>query len=165
MAKLPIAQLSEDQMTHALNLTLPIKQDEATQAKLKHLAAVFATDVQPIIEAALRKSKLVHFARVVVIDNKYIQVITEYEGSHQEYTEFFRRELTPIFAAIFSLAENVPDVRDTNAFFEFSKNHNYRSLGTATDGSTDIAGNPAGWLFSAYDHKTVEDILPALEKA
>ena len=92
-------------MTHALNLTLPIKQDAETQAKLKNLEAIFADKVQPAIEAALKKSKIVHFARVVVIDNKYIQVITEYEGSHQEYTEFFRRELTPIFAAIFSLAD------------------------------------------------------------
>jgi predicted transcriptional regulator len=27
-------------MTHALNLTLPIKQDAETQAKLKHLAEI-----------------------------------------------------------------------------------------------------------------------------
>lgn len=151
-------------MTHALNLTLPIKQDPETQAKLKHLAEIFPTDVQPKIEAALKESRIVHFARVVVIDNKYIQVITEYEGSHQEYTEFFRRKLSPVFAAIFSLAEGVPDVSDANAFWEFSKNHNIRSLGIATDGSTDFSGNAAGWLFSAYDHRTVEDILSALEQ-
>ena len=151
-------------MTHALNLTLPIKQDAATLEKLKGLEAIFATQVQPKIAEALKKSKLVHFARVVVIDNKYIQVITEYEGPHQEYTEFFRRELSPVFAAIFSLADNMPDVSDTNAFWEFSKAHNYRSLGTAVDGSLDFEGKPAGWLFSAYDHKTVEQILTALDK-
>jgi hypothetical protein len=152
-------------MTHALTLTLPIKQDEATQAKLKHLVETFATQVQPNIEAALKESKIVHFARVVVIDDKYIQVITEYEGPHAEYTEFFRRKLAPVFAAIFSLVDNVPDVSDGNAFWEFSKNHNYRSLGTSTDGSTDFSGEPAGWLFSAYDHKEVEAILSAIEKA
>ena len=151
-------------MTHALNLTLPIKQDAETQAKLKHLAEIFPDQVQPAIDAALRKSKLVHFARVVVIDNKYIQVITEYEGSHQEYTEFFRRELTPVFAAIFSLADGLPDVTNPNSFFEFSRDHNIRSLGKAADGSTDLNGNPAGWLFSAYDHKTVDEILAALGK-
>ena len=152
-------------MTHALNLTLPIKQDAATQARLKHLADIFETEVQPKIEAALKESRLVHFARVVVIDNKYIQVITEYEGAHQEYTEFFRRKLQPIFAAIFALADGVPDVSDTNAFFEFAKNHNLRSLGKATDGSKDFSGNPAGWLFSAYGHKTVDDVLSSLEKS
>jgi hypothetical protein len=151
-------------MTHALNLTLAIKQDPETQQRLQQLAAIFPTQVQPKIEAALKKSRLVHFARVLVIDNKYIQVITEYEGSHQEYTEFFRRELTPVFAAIFSLADNMPDVTDTNGFFEFSKNHNLKALGAATDGSTDLSGKPAGWLFSAYDHRTVEQMLDALEK-
>jgi hypothetical protein len=151
-------------MTHALNLTLPIKQDAETQAKLKHLTEIFAAQVQPVIEAALKESRLVHFARVVVIDNKYIQVITEYEGPHQEYTEFFRRKLAPIFGAIFSLAEGVPDVSNTNAFFEFSRDHNIRSLGNSTDGSTGFDGKPAGWLFSAYNHKTVEEILGALEQ-
>jgi hypothetical protein len=112
----------------------------------------------------LKEFRIVHFARVVVIDNKYIQVITEYEGSHQEYTEFFRRKLQPVFAAIFALTDGIPDVKDTAAFWEFSKNHNVRSLGKATDGSTDFSGNPAGWLFSAYSHRTVEDILAALEK-
>jgi hypothetical protein len=152
-------------MTHALNLTLPIKQDPETQQKLQELKDIFESKVQPAIEAALKRSKIVHFARVVVIDNKYIQVITEYEGPHQEYTEFFRKNLTPVFAAIFALAEGVPDVGDPNAFWEFSKSHNERCLGKATDGSTDFEGRPAGWLFSAYDHKTVEEILAALEKA
>jgi hypothetical protein len=151
-------------MTHALNLTLPIKQDAETQAALKHLAEIFESQVQPKIDAALKESRLVHFARVVVIDNKYIQVITEYEGPHQEYTEFFRRKLTPVFAAIFALADGVPDVSKPDAFWEFAKNHNVRSLGTATDGSKDFNGNPAGWLFSAYGHHTVEDVLSALEK-
>ncbi|MGY3393297.1 hypothetical protein ACVWW6_005888 [Bradyrhizobium sp. USDA 3311] len=133
-------------MTHALNLTLKIKQDAATQAQLKNLEAIFADKVQPLIEAALKKSRIVHFARVVVIGNEYIQVITEYEGSHREYTEFFRRELTPVFAAIFSLADmgdKELDVTNPNAFFEFSKNRNERSLGKATDGSTDINGRLA----------------------
>jgi hypothetical protein len=152
-------------MTHALTLTLPIKQDADTQAKLQQLAAIFADKVQPAIEAALQQSHIVHFARVVVIDNKYIQVITEYEGSHQEYAEFFRRALTPVFAAIFALADGAPDVSDPAGFWEYSKKHNIRSLGAATDGSLDFGGNPAGWLFSAYGFKTVEQIQAALAKA
>ncbi len=152
-------------MTHALNLTLPIKQDADTQAKLKHLAEIFEEKVQPAIEAALQQSHIVHFARVVVIENKYIQVITEYEGPHQEYTEFFRRTLTPVFAQIFSLAADAPDVKDTNAFWEYSMKHNIRSLGQSNGGSTDFSGKPAGWLFSAYVNKTVVQIQDALAKA
>lgn len=152
-------------MTHALNLTLPLKQDAESQAKLKHLEKIFATEVQPKIEEALRKSRLVHFARVVVIDSKYIQVITEYEGDHQEYTEFFRKELTPVFGAIFGLAEGAPDVTDTVAFWEYAKKSNRRSLGLHTHGGNDFDGQPAGWLFSAYDHKNVRAIQAALEAA
>jgi hypothetical protein len=152
-------------MTHGLNMTLPIKQDAETQLRLQKLIADFATKVQPAIDAALKKSQIVHFARVLVIDNKYIQVITAYEGPHQEYTEFFRKELTPVFAGIFALAEGAPDVKDTNAFWEYSKNHNIRALGTATDNSLDFSGKPSGWLFSAYDHRTVKVINSAIKSA
>ena len=150
-------------MTHPLTLTLKIKQDPETLAALEQLKKDFAEHVQPVIEAALRKSKLVHFARVAVIgDNEYIQVITEYDGGHREYTEFFRRELTPVFAKIFSLADGIPDVNDPAAFFEFSKNANVRTLGLSTDGAKDMNGNQSGWLFSAYDHAEVKDLLGAL---
>ena len=151
-------------MTHALTLTLPLKQDPASRNKLATLGAIFADHVQPAIEAALKKSQIVHFARVVVIGNEYIQVITEYEGPHDEYTEFFRKELTPVFAKIFELAEGAPDVNDTAAFWEYSKDHNVRSLGTSTSHSTDFDGKPAGWLFSAYDGRDVKDVLKALAK-
>ncbi len=151
-------------MTHALTLTLPIRQDPASQEKLAALEASFENHVQPAIANALKKSEIVHFARVVVIDKKYIQVITEYEGPHQEYTEFFRRELTPVFRAIFDLAEGAPDVNDTAAFWEYSKNHNIRSLGASESGSTDFDGKQAGWLFSAYDGRDVKTIAAALAK-
>ena len=149
-------------MTHGLNLTLPIKQDADTLARLEHLAEIFATDIQPAIDRALRESQLVHFARVLVIDNKYIQVITAYDGDHQEYTEFFRRALKPIFAQIFSLADGAPDTDDPAAFFEFAKKANIRSLGRAADDAKDMEGHPAGWLFSAYDHRPVKELLPKL---
>lgn len=151
-------------MTHCLNLTLPIKQDAETQAKLQRLADEFPTKIQPAIERVLKKSSIVHFARVLVIDNKYIQVITAYDGDHEHYTEFFRMELRPIFAAIFDLVEGAPDVNDRKAFLEFAKKHNVRALGAATDNSKDLSGNPAGWLFSAYGHKDVRTIQAALEK-
>lgn len=152
-------------MTHALTLTLPLKQDAESKQRLKHLGEIFAEQVQPQIEAALRKSKLVHFARVVVIDDLYIQVITEYEGDHREYTEFFRRELTGVFHAIFSLADYDGDVNDPTGFWNFSMSRNVRSLGTHTHGGLDFEGQPAGWLFSAYDHKDVRTIQAALEDA
>lgn len=150
-------------MTHGLNLTIPIGQDEATQKKLAALAEQFEDKIQPAIDRALRESKLVHFARILVIDNKYIQVITAYDGDHLEYTEFFRRALTPIFKEIFSLSADAPDVNDPNGFFNYSKSKNIRALGRAADGALDMDGNTAGWLFSAYDHREVATVLPKLD--
>jgi hypothetical protein len=153
-------------MAHALNLTLRIKQDPETLARLAAIAAAFPTQIQPKIDAALRESKIVHFARVLVIDNKYLQVITEYDGDHEGYTEFFRTKLPDVFAMLFGLAENAPDasaMADKKAFFEFSKGLQVRSLGEATDGDTDQEGNQAGYLFSAYGDRRVDVILPLLK--
>ena len=152
-------------MAHALNLTLRIKQDPDTLKRLAYIASIFATEIQPKIDAALRKSQIVHFARVLVIDNKYLQVITEYDGSHTDYTEFFRRELPDVFGMLFSLAENAPGpeaMNDANAFFEFSKGLQYRSLGDAVDGDKDQGGQTAGYLFSAYGDREVREILAKL---
>jgi hypothetical protein len=70
-------------MAHALNLTLPIKQDPETLAKLQHVKAIFAKEIQPKIDEALRESEIVHFARVLVVHDKYLQVITEYDGGRR----------------------------------------------------------------------------------
>lgn len=145
-------------MTHALNLTLPIKQDAKTLADLQALKDAFPS-LQKAIGDTMAKSHILHFARVLVIDDKYIQVITEFEGPFDEYSEFFRLRLTDVFGKIFALAENAPDVEDPVAFFNFARAHQVRSLGNAEDGS------PSGWLFSAYNHKTVEQIQDALAKA
>ena len=52
-------------MTHALNLTLPIKQDAETQAKLKGFADIFYSQVQPKIADAMMQSHFLPFARIV----------------------------------------------------------------------------------------------------
>ena len=57
-------------MTSALNMTMKLKQDVASQAALQNLKNTFGDTVQPLIDAALRKSQIVHFAHVVVIDNQ-----------------------------------------------------------------------------------------------
>jgi hypothetical protein len=148
---------------HALNLTIPIKQDQATMEKLAAIKAAFATQIQPKIDAALRASKIVHFARVLVIHDKFLQVITEYDGDHKAYTEFFRKELPEVFATLFSLAD-APAFGDLNSdsFYELSKGLNVRSLGDSTLGETDDGGKPEGYLFSAYGNKTVRDVLQKL---
>jgi len=153
-------------MAHALNLTLPIKQDPENLAKLQQLKKDFATKIQPAIDKALRESQIVHCARVVVIDDKYLQVLTEYDGDHKAYTEFFRRELPEVFAALFALAEGAPSfgTLDENSFFQLAKSVHRRSLGESADGQTDVAGQSEGYLFSAYGTRSVKSILAKLRQ-
>src|SRR5690242_5753367 len=76
----------ERPMITALNMTVPLKQDPESLAKLQKLKEMFADHIQPEIDRALRKSKIVHFARVLVIHDRFLQVITEFDGDTQEYT-------------------------------------------------------------------------------
>jgi hypothetical protein len=138
-------------MPHALNLTLRIRQDPESQQKLARLKAIFPTHIQPKVDQALKMSEIVHFARILVIEDKYFQVLTEYDGDKQEYTEFFRQELPDVFKAVFELAEGAPpwsDLEsDPSAFYLFAKSANVKALGTGDDPEE-------GYLFSALGNTT-----------
>ena len=138
---------------------MPLKQDPESLAKLQQLKAVFADRIQPEIDRALRKSRIVHFARVLVIHDKFLQVITEFDGDPEEYTEFFRRELPHVFRPIFELAEGAPpwdELNDQDTFFQASKHLNVKALGRDEGGR-----EGQGWLFS-YFPRTVREIEESL---
>ncbi|MEA3008976.1 MAG: hypothetical protein QOJ91_668 [Sphingomonadales bacterium] len=146
-------------MITALNMTVPLKQDPESLAKLQQLKAVFADHIQPEIDRALRKSGIVHFARVLVIHDRFLQVITEFDGDPEEYTEFFRRELPHVFKPIFELAEGAPpwdELNDQDTFFQASKHLNVKALGRDESGREE-----QGWLFT-YFPKTVREIEESL---
>jgi hypothetical protein len=152
-------QYGELKMAHSLNLTLKIKQDAETLTKLKHFKENFAS-LQDRIAAAMKESKILHFARVVVIEDKYVQVLTEYDGDRKAYTEFFRKKLPDIFKLVFSLAEDAPttdDLDDPDLFFSFSKDKDIRPLGKSLSDDPDDH-----FVFSAYGNLTVEQILASL---
>lgn len=143
-------------MATALNMTMKLKQDAASQAKLAGLNAVFAQQVQPKIDEALRKSQIVHYARVLVIENKYIQVITEFDGDGEIYTNFFREALPDVFKAIFELVEGAPpwdELNDRDAFHKFAQSKNLKALGAHPTDSRQ------GYLFAAYPDLDVKTIL------
>jgi len=147
-------------MATALNFTVPLKQDQGSQESLAHLVASFGQEVQPAIDAALAGSQIVHFARIVVIDNKYLQVLTEFDGDPMDYTEFFRKQLGPVFRAIFALAEGAPpweELNNPNAFYEYTRTLNLPSLGTST-----VGNEGRGYLFSAVGDTTVRELRAAL---
>ena len=152
-------------MAHALNLTFKIKQDAETLQKLQDVKKVFASQIQPAIDSVLTSCKLVHFARILVIDDRYMMVLTEYDGDHLAYTEFFRLNLPDVFKMMFSLAEGAPpwdQINNQNDFFNASKVLQVRSLGKLTTGEPDANGGVAGYLFSAYGQREVKDILAKL---
>src|SRR3954451_21728493 len=149
-------------MATALNLTALLKQDPETRARLHQLAAGFAEHVQPVLEAALSKSEVVHYARVLVIDGMYIQVLTEFDGDPMAYTEFFRKQLGPVFQQIFSLVEGAPpweEVNDPNNFYEYTRGLILRSLGASTSDRED-----RGYLFSSIGDTTVREIKAHLAR-
>jgi len=147
-------------MASALNLTLKIKQTPENLAKLQHVKAIFATEIQPKIDKVLRDSEIVHYARVVVIGkDEYIQVITEYDGDERVYTEFFRQHLRDLFETVFSLGEEPLkkeqlDSPDEFAKFTNSKKVNLPSLGT--DGGQGPIDH--GYFFQAYPNVLVKEI-------
>lgn len=142
-------------MVLSLNFTAPIKQDPESQQRLQQLDAVFCK-MQPAIDAAFAKSEIVHFARILVIDNKYIQVLTEFDGDPMQYTEFFRVELPEVFAYIFSLMEGAPsweEIDNPNDFFEYAQTLNLKALGSSRD-----AGYDHGYMFSAFGDTTIREM-------
>lgn len=147
-------------MATALNMTMPLKQDAASQQQLQQLKEHFAEVAQPAIDAALAKSRIVHYARVLVVDDKYIQVLTEFDGDKMAYTEFFRKELPEVFRLIFSVVEGVPpweEMNNATKFFEVSGGFNLRALGNSSDGNPEV-----GYLFSAVGDATVREIQDSL---
>jgi hypothetical protein len=147
-------------MPAALNLTIPLKQDPQSQEALRQLVASFADTVQGAVHEALAASEIVHFARVVLIEEdgrgRYLQVLTEFDGDPMVYTEFFRTKLGPVFEQILSLAEGAPPWEELNTpegFFEFSHKLNLKSLGASTDPDDD-----GGYVFSAFGDKTVREL-------
>jgi hypothetical protein len=150
-------------MASALNMTMKLKQDEATRQRLADLKTHFATTVQAVIDTALKESETVHYARVLIIDDLYIQVLTEFDGSKEDYTEFFRLKLQPVFKAIFSLVEGVPswdEMNDRDTFYRLAKSFNVRALGNSQSGD-----ESEGYLFCAYGSATVKEIQRAFSRS
>jgi hypothetical protein len=142
-------------MPTALNMTMKLKQDPATLAKLAAIKAAFTDKIQPMIGKALGDSQIVHYARVLVIEDKYLQVITEFDGDAVVYTDFFRVALPDFFKSVFELVEGAPpwdEINNRDDFFKFAQKQNVRALGT------DPADPRQGYLFAAYGDKTVKQI-------
>jgi hypothetical protein len=154
--------------------------------------------IQDRIEYEVKESKRIHFLRVLVIpenltlhqlfidDNdqtyhspqppyKYVQVLTEYEGTRPDYTDFFRAQLTDVFTLIFGLVDGVEQyggaqqlvqmqgaaAAATTQFWKFSRQFNIHALGVgATQAQTQGDTGAEGYLFSAYAYNEIDPARP-----
>ena len=123
-------------MPYYLNLTLPMKQDEASQEAIKAFLAEF-DDVQPKLNVILTASRDVHHARSTVIwkDGKveYLQVLTEYDSDFEDYTVFFSRYLPEFFTALFAQVEGggltIDEVKDPKTLIPFLRKYDLPCMG------------------------------------
>lgn len=153
-------------MAHALNLFIPILQDPDSLKLLAEIKEGFAANDQVAIEKAARESEIIHFLRVLILDDKYFVVLTEYDGGHAEYAEFFRQKLPDLFEKIFTLAHGPgawKNLDNEKSFYQASKTLQVRSLGMSIYGDIDPSDQPEGYLFHAYGPRTVKTILPELK--
>jgi len=133
-------------MQNFLTLTLPLKQDAESQKKLAELQKhVFDTpDFKKKISAALNESEAVYFARFMVIDKKYIQIITTFDGDDKEYAIFFFEKLRDLYKSVYELVEQGPTDADFNLenYLSFNEAHKVEPF----------------FSYSAFPDKTLTDI-------
>jgi hypothetical protein len=130
-----------------LNVTLPLKQDLATQIRLQEVILDFETKLFPIAAKALMESQMVHYARFVLIGTQYLQILTEYDNDFKEYTAWFAKNLAPFFSQLFQLVEGAlspEDVKNPDKLFAYIKSLDIPCLG--------------GVAFSAYGDLKVGEI-------
>jgi Dyp-type peroxidase family len=139
-------------MQKFLTLTLPLLQDKDSQSHLNFLREKVFTSQQFIdkIDAALKESEAVHFAKFVIIDDKYIQINTIFDGDplddeDRDYAIFFFRKLEEVYREVYKIAVNGP----ANDQFNM---HNYLSYNSAHR-------LKPFYTYSAYPDKKVTDIL------
>src|SRR5215510_2012810 len=118
---------SEFTMQKFLTMTLPLKQDAASQEKLAWLQKeVFNTDrFKKKINDALNESEAVYFAQFLVLDKKYIQIITTFDGDDREYAIFFFEKLQLLYKPVYELVEGGPTDDDFNLenYLSFNEAH------------------------------------------
>jgi len=138
---------AEKTTPNILNVTLPLKQDLATQIALQGLIVNFKEHLFPAAAKVLMDSGVVHYARFVLIGTQYLQILTEYDNPFEEYTAFFANKLSGFFAKLFAFVEGSlapEDVANPDKLFAYIKSLDIPCLG-------DVA-------FSAYGAITVAEI-------
>jgi hypothetical protein len=134
----------EEEMQNTLTLVLTIKSPADYDA-----ITALLSQVKGQMDNAFRLLNIVHFARVVFLDNNTkVAVITEFDGDFSTYVLDFAETLGPVFDALFEHTVEAPplpveDPQNTQAFIDFSQKYNV----------------PVAYFYSAYPDLTVLNIL------
>jgi len=93
-------------MQKTLTLVLTLKSPADYEAVTQLLSSV-----KDQMDNAFRTLNIVHFARVVFLDNNTkVAVITEFDGDFPSYVQDFARTLGPVFDALFEHTVEAPPV-------------------------------------------------------
>ena len=135
-------------MQKTLTLVLTLKSPADYEA-----AAQVLSSAKDQLDNAFRTLNIVHFARVVFLDNNTkVAVITEFDGDFPSYVQDFARTLGPVFDALFEHTVEAPpvpveDPQNTQAFIDFSQKYNV----------------PVPYFYSAFPDLTVLNIIDLLK--
>jgi hypothetical protein len=133
----------EEEMQKTLTLVLTIK----SPADYEALAALVPA-VQGQMDNAFNTLNIVHFARVVFLDNNTkVAIITEFDGDFDTYVQDFAQALGPVFDALFEHTVEAPplpveDPKNLQAFIDLSQKANL----------------PVAYFYSAFPDLTVLNI-------
>lgn len=136
-------------MQKTLTLVLTLKSPDDYEAVTQLLSSVKGQ-----MDNAFRSLNIVHFARVVFLDNNTkVAVITEFDRDFPSYVRAFAQALGPVFDALFKHTVEAPplpveDPQNTQAFIDFSQKYNV----------------PVPYFYSAFPDLTVLNIID-LQKA
>ena len=131
-------------MQNTLTLVLTIKSPADYDA-----ITALVSQARGRLDNAFRTLNIVHFARVVFLDNNTkVAVITEFDGDFSTYVQDFAEALGPVFDALFEHTVETPplpveDPQNMQAFIDFSQKYNV----------------PVTYFYSAYPDLTVLNIL------
>src|SRR5687767_10792724 len=102
-------EAAETPVQTALNLIITLKSEEDAKAVGELVAALNAMGPDNTVAQALMESNIVHFARFIPLNGgMQVAVLTEFDGTLEDYTKEFARLLGPVFDAVLEHAEDAP---------------------------------------------------------
>jgi hypothetical protein len=131
-------------MQNTLTLVLTLKSPDDYEAVTQ-----LVSSAKDQMDKAFRTLNIVHFARVVFLDNNTkVAVITEFDRDFPTYVRDFAQALGPVFDALFEHTVEAPpvpveDPQNTQAFIDFSQKYNV----------------PVPYFYSAFPDLTVVNII------